>query len=208
MLWFSCKTETVDKTLVGPNYLPLEVGKYITYVCTEINHNAFLETSDTSHLWIKESCIQGSQDSNRVIFHCKLEQSFDSGKSWKFQKWIIYHVSDFNILRQEDDMLKSKIIFPLVERKTWDANSYNSQDFQRAKALEVGELYQSTDHIFSNTARIELNQNENLYFTKNEEEIYASGIGLIERRFQELEKQPGKYLKGNEYVKIFQESNW
>lgn len=207
-LLVACDTETVDKPLIGPNYLPVEVGKYINYACTEIKHDAFLEKSDTFYFWIKESCVEESQDSNFISYKCIQEHSNDSGKSWVFEKWVIYHINDFNILRQEDDVLKSKLIIPLVERITWDANSYSTLPFQRAWALDLGNEYQSENITFTNTTRIDLGNSEDVFFTNYEEEIYAEGIGLIISRFQDLERQPEKYIKGNEYVKIFQESNW
>ena len=47
-----------------------------------------------------------------------------------------------------------------------------------------------------------------IIFTIFEEEVYARGIGLISRKFCDIETQPGKYKDGIEYTKTIISSNW
>ncbi len=49
---------------------------------------------------------------------------------------------------------------------------------------------------------------EDIIFTHFEEEVYARGLGLIKRKFIDIETQPGKYKDGIEYTKTFIQSNW
>ena len=44
--------------------------------------------------------------------------------------------------------------------------------------------------------------------TNIENEVYAEGLGLIERKYSYIETQPGKCKSGIEYIKTIYETNW
>lgn len=208
LLFFACReVETIE--LKGPEYYAIEVGKYMTYSVNEIKHDAFEGTSDTIQYFIKETVVEQIQDS--LLEHkyiLKIERSEDGISNWEYVKLVSIYKDDAQIQRYEDDIRKVKLTFPLLLRKYWDCNSYNTQEEQRVRILTLDEAFTSSDSTFAQTATIELADNEDPFFTNIEYEVYAKNLGLIKRTFVDLERQPGKYLKGTEYVQTYKSSNW
>ena len=62
--------------------------------------------------------------------------------------------------------------------------------------------------VFDKTVTIKIADRQDIIFTQFEEEIYARGIGLIQRQFKDIETQPGKYKDGIEYTETLLQTNW
>ena len=195
--------------LKGPEYYPIEVGKYTVYSVNEINHDAFNGTSDTILYFIKETLLEQIKDSLLGLkYTLQIERSEDGVSNWEYVKIASIYKDDAQLQRYEDDIRKVKLTFPMLLRKYWDCNSYNTQDEQRVRIVKLDEAYSTSDSTFAQTATIKLADNDDPFFTNIEYEVYAKNLGLIERTFVDLERQPGKHLKGTEYVQTYKSSNW
>ena len=99
--------------------------------------------------------------------------------------------------------------FPFRELKTWDVNALNVQD---TKLARVKNLEKSVTTIlgkqFAKSVLIDLGNQVDPILTNIENEVYAEGLGLIERKYSYIETQPGKYKSGIEYIKTIYETNW
>ncbi|MGB0850601.1 MAG: hypothetical protein ACPGTP_05110 [Bacteroidia bacterium] len=204
LLLHGCK-ETVDVAIIGPDYFPLEEGKYIIYSVESIVHDAFKEQSDTSYYLEKET-IQ--EDLGNDSYKLLVERSTDSGRKWLFVKYLSISKNTYTAQRNEDDIRKVKLSFPFKFRKTWDANELNTLDQQRARMLEFDTPHNFIDTTLTETVTINLGDDEDPFFTFYEREVYARHIGLVESKYKNLERQPEKYLSGTEHVKTFKETNW
>lgn len=206
-IW-GCESETIDKDLIGPSYFPLDTGTYKIFERTNINHDAFLSQSDTVTYLQKETVLEILMDTvGTPKYKVLVENSTDSGVTWEFNRFVVLSINLYSALRTEEDITKVKLSFPILERKSWDANIYNTEDFQRVRFRNVGAAYSSEYYDFAESVEVDLENNEDPFFTNIEHEIYANNIGLVERRLQDLERQPDKYLQGKEYVKILKETN-
>ena len=205
----SCK-RVEDPELSGPSYAPLEIGKYVIYDITNLAHDAFAERTDTTYFQIRETIESDFIDnSGNTVYKTLVETSEHPGSNWIFVRYATLHQDDYSYQRVEDDIRKIKLSFPLKERKSWDANQMNTLATQKAKITNLDQSYSiSKDLVFSNTLTIDLGNEIDPFFQNVESEVYAAGIGLIERKLIDVETQPGKYKDGNEYIQTYQQSNW
>lgn len=205
----SCK-RVEDPEPNGPSYAPLEIEKYIIYDVTNLSHDAFKERTDTTYFQIRETIESDFLDNaGNTVYKTLVETSEDSGSNWIFLRYATFERDGYSYQRVEDDIRKVKLGFPLKERKSWDANQMNTSPSQKAKITNLDKSYTiSTDLVFSNTLIIDLGNEVDPFFQNVESEVYAAGIGLIERRLIDVETQPGKYKDGNEYIQTYQQSNW
>jgi hypothetical protein len=199
-----------DPELSGPSYAPLEIGKYIIYDVTNLAHDAFAERTDTTYFQIRETIESDFIDnSGNTVYKILVETSEEPGSNWIFVRYATLHRDNYSYHRVEDDIRKIKLSFPLKESKSWDANQMNTLASQKAKITNLDQSYSiSKDLVFSNTLTIDLGNEIDPFFQNVESEVYAAGIGLIERKLIDVETQPGKYKDGNEYIQTYQQSNW
>ena len=205
----SCK-RVVEPEPNGPSYAPLEIGKYIIYDVTNLSHDAFRESTDTTYFQIRETIESDFIDNaDNTVYKTLVETSEDSGSNWIFVRYATLQRDEYCYQRVEDDIRKVKLSFILKERKSWDVNQMNILPSQKAKITNLDKSYTiSADLVFPNTLIIDLGNEIDPFFQNVESEVYAAGIGLIERKLIDVETQPGKYKDGNEYIQTYQQSNW
>lgn len=209
LLLAGCESSTKEPLPNQPNYFPQAVDRYIIYSYIEINHDPLQETSDTSYSLLREyteaKITNAAEDTNYKVI---VEQSFNEGKSWKYVKNVLHYATAESAFRIEDDLRKSKLVFPLRDFKTWDANHQNNLETQRARMIDIGEPLELGDTTYANTVTVDLGEDIDPFFQNKELEIYAENIGLVYREYQDLETQPDKYINGIEIIKTIQKTNW
>ena len=206
----SCNSTEEPIAMPGTSYYPLEMGKYITYSVTEYSHDAFLEKTDTTYFWQKEILEDTFNDiSGSLVYKMGISISKDSGKNWIFNSFAIVEKDNNSGIRTENNTRKTILGFPFRELKTWDVNALNVQD---KKLARVKNLEKSVTTIlgkqFAKSVLIDLGNQVDPILTNIENEVYAEGLGLIERKYSYIETQPGKYKSGIEYIKTIYETNW
>ena len=210
MLFWGYACKRVEQPLpIGPDYFPLEIGKFITYNTQEITHDASSESSDTASLLIRKTVERRLEDETKnIVYVIAVETSIDSGNSWNFNRYNTVKKDAYNVQIVDNDIRKVKLSFPFKERKTWDANQLNSNDYQRARLLNIDKPSSVVNKLYEYTATVDLGNEEDPFFTNSEIEVYAKGIGLVLSKLIDLERQPGKYLQGKEHIKTIYETNW
>jgi len=206
----SCNSTEEPIAMPGTSYYPLEMGKYITYSVTEYSHDAFLEKTDTTYFWQKEILEDTFNDiSGSLVYKMGISISKDSGKNWIFNSFAIVEKDNNSGIRTENNTRKTILGFPFRELKTWDVNALNVQDTKlaRVKNLEKSVTTLSGKQ-FAKSVLIDLGNQVDPILTNIENEVYAEGLGLIERKYSYIETQPGKYKSGIEYIKTIYETNW
>ena len=206
----SCNSIEEPIAMPGTSYYPLEMGKSITYSVTEYSHDAFLEKTDTTYFWQKEILEDSFNDiSGSLVYKMGISISKDSGKNWIFNSFAIVEKDNNSGIRTENNTRKTILAFPFRELKTWDVNALNVQD---TKLARVKNIEKSVTTIlgkqFAKSVLIDLGNQVDPILTNIENEVYAEGVGLIERKYSYIETQPGKYKSGIEYIKTIYETNW
>jgi hypothetical protein len=188
-------------------FFPLKLSTFTVFKVTLLEHDAFREKTDTLSYFIKETTQDTIiNNAGKLVYRTRIEQS-QNDTNYTFIKYVIEERDDFSAQRVEDDTRKIKLSFPLKERKTWDANEFNINEYQSAQTIKVNEPYMAGDTEFIETVIVDLGNDINPFFTTVEEEVYAKNIGLINRIVKEIETQPGKYKDGTEYEQTFYRTN-
>jgi hypothetical protein len=188
-------------------FFPLKLSTYTVFKVTKMQHDAFLEQTDTLRYFIKETTQDTiMNNAGKLVYRTKIEESLDDTK-YIFVKYVIEERDNYSAQRVEDDTRKIKLSFPLKERKTWDANELNVNEYQSAKTIKINEPYIAGETEFLETVIVDLGNAIDPFFTTIEEEVYAKHIGLVNRIVKEIETQPGKYKDGTEYEQTFYRTN-
>jgi hypothetical protein len=137
---FSCtKNQTEILASTGKTYLPLSIGKIMTYDLDSIIYDPILTggtKTDTSRLQIQE-IIKDTFRDNEGVLQYKIDR-FERKKGqleWKIAKIVTAAFTENQAIGQEDNLRFIK--FPLVfgENTTWNAMIFNDS----AKIIIAGE---------------------------------------------------------------------
>lgn len=204
--FYSCeKVEPLTESDI--DFFPLNINTYTVFKVTVLEHDAFMEKTDTVHYFIKETTQDTIlNNAGKLVYRTKIEES-QNDTNYTFIKYVIEERDNFSAQRVEDDNRKVKLSFPLVESKTWDANELNVNEYQSAKTTNINEPYMADNIEFTKTVIVDLGNDIDPFFTTVEEEVYAKNIGLINRIVKEIETQPGKHKDGTEYEQTFYRTN-
>ena len=210
MFGWGCKpSDNVIPLNFKNSFFPIQIDKFIIYSYEELNHNAFDSKTDTINYWIKETIDTSFLDQeNDSTYRLRIDHSIDEGLNWEFQYYAVLKEDDYGIERSDYDIKRVKLTYPVHDNKRWDINMFNNQDIQYGYYKNTDTPYQIEDSLFNETVIVKLANQEDIIFTQFEEEVYARGLGLIKRKFIDIETQPGKYKDGIEYTKTFLQSNW
>ncbi len=182
-----------------PAYFPLAINDYSIYAVEELNHDPFREQTDTTRYWLRETIIDTLRDNaGRLVFQIEQEISSDTGNTWSFLNYGLTHNDLYTAQRFVSDIRTVVLSYPLRERKSWDANELNNQAKKTARYYDIDQPYTLNEKVYDATLRVDLGDEVDAFFQEVEEEIYARGIGLIQRKKINVETQPNKYKKGNE----------
>ncbi len=83
----------------------------------------------------------------------------------------------------EEDIRRLKISFPVREGRTWDTNSLSPEPELLVAARDVDEPYQLSGHNFEKTMAVRTTVPPNFVLTRDLEERYALGVGMIEHHW-------------------------
>ncbi len=208
MLGLSACTKLKDAPAELPNYYPLALDDYSTFAIEELQHNPFMEETDTLHYWRRETVADTIRDNTgEIVYKIEIEQSNDSGKTWMFIATGFTHRDVYSAQRMLNDVRTIVLSFPLRDRKSWDINERNIQKKKTARYFDIDQTYTLAGVEYTNTLRVDLGNDVDLFFQEIEEEIYSRGKGLIWRRKLSVETQPGKYKEGNEFTQTIIDTN-
>jgi len=213
-LFFSCKKNNSPRNLsilLGENYFPLEIGKYIVYELDTISWVAqpgmdCVYLKDTSHSFLKEEIIDTYID-NEGNDNFILERyiRFDINEDWRIKDVWNISKSDARIERVEENIRFIKLTFPVEEGIRWNGNAFvdpNISTSFNGNAIDVYDYWDS-DYYYSNVDQSEQigdlsldsittiiqsdNANVQQYNYRYAVEKYARNIGLVYKEMQILD---------------------
>ncbi len=189
-------------------YFPLSIGKYITYEVDSITYR--LKESkliqDSVHFQAKEEIVDTLHD-NLGVLNYKIEyfERKDSTQKWQVKKVWRTQRGTTQAIRTEEGFRSIKLVFPLVKKKSWNANIYidNAAEvtigdqpiaaFKDWKELQITDWAKPEkigtfvfDDILSVNTRIDATNQVEL---RRLEEKYARGIGLVSKSLSVLDTQ-------------------
>ncbi|MEZ5015304.1 MAG: hypothetical protein R2794_13535 [Chitinophagales bacterium] len=198
--FFASCTKDSDDTLRTPaEFYPLEVGRYIIWDVDSINYHEAIP-NDTSHTQVKEILVDTFYD-NLGLLNYRIERYTRPDDTSDFMLQNVWSVCQKgnNIEKTENNLRFIKLVAPVMDGVQWDGNAYLGGLFDLPYNEECNRLnyLEGWDYVYANLdASMEINGmpfdrtvtvNEsgadNLIEYDNATEIYAAGVGLIQKEF-------------------------
>jgi hypothetical protein len=199
--------QTIDLNY-GKEYLPIATGKYIEYSCDSTLYNNYVGATFYHKYFIKDIIDSSFLDltNDTTYFVTRFIKRADTIDEYKFQKLFYITKKNDQMQMVEDNMRIIKMTFPMAYNKRWNGNVFTAigndnawmEDWLGFKYQEIGKPFKTDSLSFENTVTV-FQQNNMLEpstvpndtsvhnvdygeFTFSTE-VYAKGVGLIEKRF-------------------------
>ena len=189
---YSCKKDVDPPMDMGYDYFPVGEGMYITYNVQSIIWNDFTQTVDTTIYQLKKSIDTVFYDNLGRESHKWIRYVKTDSTDWIYEH--TYAITKTNDLVEtiEGNSRYTKLIFPIRTGNSWDVNAFNTQDPINAKYIDVDIPYVVDGYAFSQCAIALWEDDVSLIHMNYQEELYAKGVGMIERTDIQIEHETGK----------------
>lgn len=202
----SCKDTPDDyQTVLGEEYFPLEVGKFVEY---EMDSTIYDPNGDStvsvSKTLLREEVVDTLLDNNgQLLYKVERYERASDTLPWVIKKVLSVSIQANQAIRSEDNLRFIKMTFPLKKGNSWDGNIHVQENMIVTVAGEVMEMFKGWNYKvtglgepasvgsfqFDETLQIQEAENENLIELRRSNAIYAKGIGLVYRELWILDTQ-------------------
>ena len=181
-----CKeTGSVD---FGFDYFPIQEGAFVEYEVLEIYHDVNVSPQhDTTRYRLKTKVGEEFADNTgrpvRKFF--QLRYDLQTGDLIGQRVWTIV-VDGGRGEVVEENQRKVKMVFSVKNAVEWNVNAFNPFSRQDVYYSNVGESQSINSFTFDETAKVNYEDFSSLVDHRKKYEVYARGVGLVERRFKDL----------------------
>lgn len=198
----SCEDETLDPIDLSADqaYYPLELNQPLFYDQDSIV--LFNTVSgivyDTSRTEVRETLVEVFTEADGTeTYRGERWQRPDATQPWIFVQTYTVSRSNSAVFRTEDNLQFTKMIFPIRENRSWDGNNAFDERREIAVGGEFLDIYNGWDYQYTNTDLayvspagdsypsslvIQLAAMDTMLIDRRVGyEIYAPGVGLVER---------------------------
>ncbi|MEQ9403841.1 MAG: hypothetical protein RIM99_09665 [Cyclobacteriaceae bacterium] len=175
--------EPTPETL-GYDFYPIQIGQYRIYDVEEINYK--LTGFDTTVYQLRETIFDSIVSADQTSYLIRRDKRENATETWDSDSvWMVTKTSNFLSI-SENNIPFIKLVFPVKVGQTWDGNSLNSRDattyyYQNVEEAIIDSV-STSNHvrlIIEDIPRNVVNQDER-------SEIYARGVGLVEKSYLTL----------------------
>ena len=187
---YACKESTESPDDFGYNYFPVEIGRFVSYQVDSIFHDDALDVHDTVRFYLKEQYESIFNDaSGRETYRIERFKKDSLEHDWILKDIWFANVTTTTAERVEENVRYLRLAFPVRETTTWDGNSMNMESEWEHEYTSIDEPQSVLGVLFDST--LVVSQRDELNFAEREfgAELYARGIGLIEKELVLLEFQ-------------------
>jgi hypothetical protein len=177
-----CRTEDNSKTQ-GKDFFPVELGLYRMYDVEETVWVSKVESTENYQL--RERMIGFFESGGQRTYQMVIDRRESGLDEWVPGAQVGLRVTDRYLDYRQNNVSYVKLSFPVKAGREWDGNALNSDFSQVYRYASLGvedEPFDGSDHIKVVISDIPAN----FVLDDRRFEIYARGIGLVERNFIEL----------------------
>ena len=190
LLLNSCKKELVNSDqFLYTSYFELKTGKFIEYDVMEITHdeNATIQ-HDTSYYQLK--CViedTFTDNAGRLAFNYVRYKRTNSTEPWAQSD--LWSTTVFNNKAElvEENQRIVKLVFPISEFTTWNANQFNTDVKLNCSYYELHVPKAINGFLFDSTLVVEQEDKRNLIEFKRKYEVYANRVGMVKKYYKNLQ---------------------
>ena len=190
----SCKKKTEDATSVlGLDYYPTNIGKFVVYDVDSIVYNDLSLDTITYKYRIKERLVENFTDNEgrqairleRYIKMYNPNKPYDSIPYTIKEAWMI-NADDKKVQVVESNLRYTKMIFPVAQTATWDGNANNNLG-QMMYTYSVIDKTETINGVsLSNVLTVKQRDDRTLISVQYYSEKYAKGVGLVYREIKDI----------------------
>ena len=189
-----------DPVDIGYDYFPLDVGFEWVYQVDSIYHDDFSQnqSSDTFRYYRKEVIMEEADIiSPEKRYNVDVFYKTDS-INWQYKSSMVVYKNDLRAVRSINNKSVMHLLFPVADRVYWDANQLNSEGQDRFRYIDDEKHRSMMKDSFLNNVFVQQAFDTTIIDEDIRWELFAEGVGLVEKQAVSLEKQFGK-KKGFDY---------
>ncbi len=193
---------------LGQDYYPVELGSYRTYEVSQINYE--ISGFDTLKYFLRESVEDTFSSNNEVNYLIFRETRSSDTLEWEVDSVRSVRIADEGVVLSSGNVASFVLSFPIAEGKTWNINAFNARESMEVSYAEVVESELSLeDSLIAGMDFIKVliaDIPENIVNQNQQYEVYARGVGLVEKKATILEyctvdcDSAGQILNGIEFT--------
>lgn len=180
------KVTPPDPVIYGLDYFPVNTGHYIIYDADSTVYNDLPVDTVVYRFRLREKIIESFVDNEGQLAY-KIERSvkiYDPARSYDDMPWRIRDIwmlnaSDSRIQISEGNKRYTKLIFPVVENKTWNGNIQNTDDKEMYSYEYIDRQEKLNNVDLERVLKVKQRDFKTLISYEGSSEKYAAGIGLV-----------------------------
>ena len=188
---FACKKEkSIEELDLGYAYFPNETGRYVIYQVDSISYNDFFTPVriDTAHFQLKE-LIESHFTDNEGRECERIERYVRKNDSLP---WVLRDVwyqtkTPVRAEKVEENVRFIKLIFPITSTQKWNGNAYNTIGNYEYAYKNIDAKKTINGIKFDSTITVNQQLDSNLIEKKYQVEIFAKNIGMVYKRFVDVQ---------------------
>lgn len=182
-----------DPVDIGYDYFPLGVGYEWVYQIDSIDYDDFTTSrpADTFTYYRKE-VITGETDMPSAETRYNADVFFKTDSTdWSYVYSMVMYKNDVRAVRSIGNKSVMHLLFPVTDRVYWDANQLNSEGTERFRYIDTEKHRSIMKDSFMNNVFVQQAFDTTIIDEDIRWELYAEGVGLVEKQEISLEKQFG-----------------
>jgi len=188
---------------MGYSYFPYTPGSYMIYNVDSTYYDDFLDSVKYTSFQLKEFFESWFIDAQgRPCIRIERWVKMNDTTDWYLRDVWYSCTTNAYAERLEENVRITRMAFPVRSSTEWDGNAFNEMDAQMFEYDEIDEPFVTGLLSFDSTVTVIQELSSNLIEENNQYEIYARNVGLVFKRYKDVEKDfvSGNIVSGVDYT--------
>lgn len=188
---------------LGYSYFPYTPGDFRIYQVDSTYYDDFYDTVKTYSFHLKEVYESYFYDSgNRQCIRIERWVKMTDTTDWLLRDVWYSCLTNSYAERLEENVRYTRLAFPVRRSTSWDGNAFNVLDEQIYEYDNIDDAFALGLLNFDSTTTVIQAVSSNLIQDINQYEMYARGVGLVYKKYRDVEKDfvSGSIVSGVDYT--------
>lgn len=183
---FSCnEAKEIEPTSLGYDFYPIAIGQYRIYEVEEIEYK--LIGFDTSYYQLRETIFDSLLSGDQTKYLIRRDKRDTALEDWETDSvWSVTQTSNY-LSVTENNVPFMKLTFPVQLGREWNGNSLNTRFETTYYYEELFEALIDTITVADHIRLIIEDVAQNIVSQDERSEVYARGIGLVQKDYLTLQ---------------------
>ncbi|UCS92636.1 hypothetical protein KZP23_18400 [Echinicola marina] len=181
----ACQEDSPSPLELGLDYMPLAVDRFWVY---EVTETIYFGESDieSSNFFYRDIISKSSIDVEGNLIYLVNREKSTNQADWVNESVYTLQLTQQSLLRYSDNVKDIPLVFPPKDLISWDANAYNHLSKDEFN-LELVSAYELNNKTYQSVAKVlQEEEDDQITFRDNRYEVYAKGVGMIEKYYEVL----------------------